>query len=415
MMEIKEDYKLSSLLSFPIEWDLKKFGELCLFSQGLQVPVEEQYDDSQGKVRFLRIIDYTQKGVQPRYIKNNEKKHFISKEDLIMIRYGNPGFVGIGKEGIIANNMFKVIPKFDNITTQYLYIYLSQLSIQLKIKKMSTSTTMPAISFKSIDNLPITIPPIKEQQKIAEILSTVDKQIEQTNQLIEKTKELKKGLMQQLMTKGIQNTKFKQSRLGEIPAEWKVKELGSIGEIIIGLTYSPEDLVKNSDDGILVLRSSNIRGNKLDFKDIKYVSSDISDKLLTKENDILICSRNGSRRLLGKSALIGSEHVGLTFGAFMSMYRSIYNTYLIHFFDTNLFKKQVYRNLGATINQITSSDLKQFKIALPPLEEQQKIADILSSVDEDIEGYVQEKFKYEELKKGLMQQLLTGKIRVKVD
>lgn len=195
------EFKQSEIGEIPVEWDLKKIGEICTFSQGLQVPVEEQYDDDgDDKVQFLRIVDYTQNNAQPRYIKKTEKKYFISKEDLIMIRYGNPGFVGIGREGVIANNMFKIIPEFGNITTRYLYIYLSQKNIKLKIKKMSTSTTMPAISFKTIADLPIVIPTINEQQKIAEIISSVDEDIEGYEEEKLKYEELKKGLMQQLLT-----------------------------------------------------------------------------------------------------------------------------------------------------------------------------------------------------------------------
>ncbi|MCM3691498.1 restriction endonuclease subunit S [Neobacillus niacini] len=201
------------------------------------------------------------------------------------------------------------------------------------------------------------------------------------------------------------DTEFKDSELGKIPKEWQVKSLEELGDAIIGLTYKPEDLVENA--GILVLRSSNIRGNKLSFKDNKYVDLDIPNKLLTKENDILICSRNGSKNLIGKCAFINKENEGYSFGAFMTVYRSKYNPFLFHLFNSHLFKKQIFANLGATINQITSASLRSFKFAIPTNKEQKKITSILNSIDKAIEKTEDIIEQSTKVKKGLIQQLLT--------
>ena len=264
-----------------------------------------------------------------------------------------------------------------------------------------------------VEEFDMPIPPLKEQQKIAEILSSVDATIEKTEQVIAKTEEVKKGLMQQLLTKGISHTEFKQTELGEIPVQWQVKKLADLGEALIGLTYSPDNITDES--GTLVLRSSNIRGNRLSFDDNVYVDLDIPKRCVVQKDDILICVRNGSKALIGKSALIDNETVGCSFGAFMSVYRSKYNRYIFQLFNTELFKKQIYSNLGATINQITSANLKSFKFPIPPKEEQDKIVEILESYDSRVK-IEEDKIKNLNLiKQGLMQQLLTGKTRVKVD
>jgi type I restriction enzyme S subunit len=95
--------------------------------------------------------------------------------------------------------------------------------------------------------------------------------------------------------------------------------------------------------------------------------------------------RNGSKRLIGKNAIIPKKYDGLAFGAFMAVYRSNYNSFLFHWFDTDKYKKEVHKNLGATINSINGSDLRKFKVPFPCLKEQQKIASFLSSIDKSIE------------------------------
>ncbi|WP_138204149.1 restriction endonuclease subunit S [Haloimpatiens lingqiaonensis] len=198
---------------------------------------------------------------------------------------------------------------------------------------------------------------------------------------------------------------YKKTELGWIPEEWEVRKLKELGESIIGLTYSPDDLV--DEDGVLVLRSSNIKENRLVFNNNKYVNKKIPEKLITKENDILICSRNGSKDLIGKCALIDKSAVGNSFGAFMTIYRGQHNKFLFQVFNSYMLKRQIYNNLGATINQITTDNLNNFKVPFPSLKEQQKIAEILSTVDSQIDDTDKLIEKTKELKKGLMQRLLT--------
>lgn len=200
---------------------------------------------------------------------------------------------------------------------------------------------------------------------------------------------------------------YKDSPLGIIPQEWEVKRLGEVGEIINGLTYSPDDIC---EDGILVLRSSNIFNRQIVLEDTVFVKTNVYNQV--QKNDILICVRNGSRGLIGKNALINVEE-NMTFGAFMALFRSDYYRYVFQLFDTQYYYKQVYRNLGATINSINNNDLKKFIFPLPPLPEQQKIAEILTCWDETIEKQSQLIEKLETRKRGIMQQLLTGKKRLK--
>lgn len=191
--------------------------------------------------------------------------------------------------------------------------------------------------------------------------------------------------------------------------QWRNVRLGDIGQSLIGLTYSPSD-VKRS--GTLVLRSSNIQDGELAFNDNVYVDCAIPEKIRTRENDILICVRNGSRRLIGKSAILDHRVSGQTFGAFMAVYRSDLNPFLRYFFQSDDFKRQIDEHLGATINQITNGSLNGFVVTLPSESEQQAIAERLQDVDRLIATLKRLISKKHAIKQGMMQELLTGRTRL---
>lgn len=179
--------------------------------------------------------------------------------------------------------------------------------------------------------------------------------------------------------------------LGELPVHWEVKRLRYLGEAIIGLTYGPSDVTDESDEaGVLVLRSSNVQGGRIVFDDNVYVKSNIPERLLTQAGDILICSRNGSRALIGKNAVINKDVSGHTFGAFMTIFRGEYNDYLRYVFNSPLFTFQSGSFLTSTINQLTVGNLNSFEIPLPPSEDRTAIVAFLDRETTKIDALVQE-------------------------
>ncbi|WP_051962027.1 restriction endonuclease subunit S [Methylobacter sp. BBA5.1] len=164
--------------------------------------------------------------------------------------------------------------------------------------------------------------------------------------------------------------------LNQIPTHWGVKRLKYLGEAIIGLTYSPDEVV-DEGEGILVLRSSNVQDKKLTFDDNVFVNKKVPQKLIAQKGDILICARNGSRALIGKNAQIDECAVAMTFGAFMSIFRSPYNDYLSKVFNSPLFEYQSGSFLTATINQLTTGNLNSFEVPLPPETERKQIVSFL--------------------------------------
>ena len=192
---------------------------------------------------------------------------------------------------------------------------------------------------------------------------------------------------------------------------WKMVKLGEIASYSIGLTYKPTDVV--DCNGTIVLRSSNIQDSKLDLSDIIRVKTKIKDELYVQNGDILMCSRNGSAKLVGKVATINELNEPMTFGTFMTIIRSIYNPYLFYFFHSNLFKDGMRNSENPMINQITKYMLNDVTIPLPPLEEQHRIVSILDTSFEKIDAL--KKNAEENLKnaKALFQQVLAQELKPK--
>lgn len=205
---------------------------------------------------------------------------------------------------------------------------------------------------------------------------------------------------------------YKTTEIGLIPYDWEVKTLGEIGTNIIGLTYSPNDVRAY---GNLVLRSSNIQKNRLAFDNNVFVEMKLPERVIVRENDILICVRNGSKNLIGKCALIDKTTAGSAFGAFMSVYRTNYAKYIFHQFQSNVIQKQIDEVMGATINQLTNKDLATFKISLAPTHSEQiAITTTLSDADSLINSLEKLITKKRNIKQGAMQKMLQIKEGSKV-
>lgn len=204
--------------------------------------------------------------------------------------------------------------------------------------------------------------------------------------------------------------------LGRIPKHWTVKKLKHVGSAIIGLTYSPENIVDEGTAGILVLRSSNVQQGILSFEDNVYVNMEVPKELLVQENDILICSRNGSRALIGKNAKIDKSTAGSTFGAFMTIFRSKCNNFIYYILNSSLFDFQSSMFLTSTINQLTAGNLNNFEFPLPSIEEQQQIANYLDLKTAKIDELINKAKSMVELlkehKQSLINHVITGKIKV---
>ncbi|EHY9870160.1 restriction endonuclease subunit S [Vibrio vulnificus] len=164
--------------------------------------------------------------------------------------------------------------------------------------------------------------------------------------------------------------------LFDIPSGWSWERLGNVGETNIGLTYSPKDA---GETGIPVLRSANIQRGKIDLSDLVRVQKEVKDSVLVEIGDLLICARNGSKALVGKTAQICELKEPMAFGAFMAIFRSCINDYIEVFLNSPVYRKNLEGVSTTTINQITQSNLRSTICPIPPVEEQHRI---VAKVDE---------------------------------
>ena len=272
----------------------------------------------------------------------------------------------------------------------YLKYYLMSDLFQSMLEKNATGTTAKGINQKNLSKLEIIVPSLNEQQKIAEILSAADEQIEKNEQLIEKTKELKKGLIKQLLKKGIGHSDFKESEIGEIPFKWSVKTFEDVMVLQRGFDLP----VQNRIEGDIPIVSAN-------------GISGFHNELKIKAPGI-ITGRSGT---IGKVHFIERDYWPLNTALYV---KETYNNdpkFLYYFLSE--FKLERF-STGTGVPTLNRNNVHRIKIAIPEVKEQRKIAEILSSVDNQIEVCENLKEKQIELKKALMQQLLTGKIRVTV-
>ena len=402
----------------PDDWDVKRLGEVATLTSG-ESPSKFKFIDSGIPYYKVEQMNNSLKYQQatPFHI---EKRVFVCRGSIIFPKRG--AAIETNKVRILSQDSFfdtniMAVTLNETVNNEYFYYWL----VKKELWQIADTTSIPQINNKHIKPLLVPLPPLPEQQRIAKALSDVDALISTTEKLIRKKKNIKQGTMQNLLTgkkrlpgfgPQIKSLAYKQTELGPIPEDWEVKSLGEIAETFTGLTYSPENVAEH---GTLVLRSSNIKNEQLCFEDNVFVQMSIPERAFVKENDILICVRNGSKALIGKSAIITKAAVGMAFGAFMTVLRStiVNQNYLLYVWQSDFVQKQVTDNLGATINQITNADFKKFNVIITPnKEEQTAIANVLSSMDKEIETLNTKLEKYRNLKTAMMQQLLTGKIRL---
>ncbi|MBE4146411.1 restriction endonuclease subunit S [Vibrio cholerae] len=300
-----------------------------------------------------------------------------------------------------ASNDILVIRAGSDIKSLYLLYLLKNDNFIDYMMSSAKGVKMPRGDIESIRNYPVFVPEREEQTKIAECLSSLDDVIITNNKKLDSLKLHKKGLLQKLFP--AEGKDIPELRFDGFEGEWEEVELRKLGDLISGLTYSPDDVRAS---GLLVLRSSNVQNGKIVYEDNVFVEPNIKGANISKPDDILICVRNGSKALIGKNALIPQNVPLSTHGAFMTIFRSKYAQFTFQLFQTNAYQKQVDADLGATINSINGKQLLKYKFKIPRSnDEKEIIVKCLSSLDDLINAQTDKIEVLKEYKKGLMQQL----------
>jgi type I restriction enzyme S subunit len=407
MMFYKEtNFKETPFGRIPKDWGVKKLSEITNYTKGRKP--EKLYDEKISEATLPYLTAEYMRGLEkPKWCDSQENQKLIrvKEDEIIMIWDGSyAGNVFIGFNGILASTMVKIVPN-QEINRKFLYYFLTK-NFQV-FRGTTTGTGIPHVNKKVFNDFLVPIPSTNEQQKIAEILSRVDEAIQKINEIIAKTERLKKGLMQELLTKGIGHKEFKDTEIGRIPKDWKITNLGNkeLAEIIMG--QSPPSSTYNKEGKGLPFLQGKVEFGEIYPSPVLYCSQPIK---IAEPNDVLISVRApvGDVNIAPYRLCIGRGLAAIRF----NLNRANHQFYFYYFQKI----KNLLENLGkgSTFKAITKEDLENLKVPYPSLSEQQKIAEILSKVDKKLEIERKEKLKLEKIKQGLMDLLLTGKIRVRI-
>ena len=294
--------------------------------------------------------------------------------------------VGIGRKGTInkpyilkapfwtVDTLFYVVPNRD---TDVAFFYASVLQVDWMAK--NTATGLPSLTSQAINSTEISTPPtLEEQQAIGAIFTNLDAAINHHPLKHKVLQQAKTALMQRMFPQEGQTVP--ELRLEGFSGEWEEKRLVDEVSFFSGLTYSPNDVVKHG--GTLVLRSSNVQNGVIATEDCVYVRTDAVNVQNVRENDIIMVVRNGSRSLIGKHAVVQTPMPATVIGAFMTGIRTNQPWFYNALFSIDLFKYEVDKSMGATINQITGGMFAGMSFFIPPtLEEQQAIGAVFTQLD----------------------------------
>lgn len=308
-----------------------------------------------------------------------------------------------------------VIETKNDLIPIFLY-YGAQYALP-RITSGARGSTIQYLKIGDFTEFQFLVPPIQEQKKIAEILSTVDAEIEKVEGIISHTKKLKGGLMRDLFTKGTGHKKFKKTKIGEIPENWEIVKGEDVSEIITKGASPRWQGFEYQKDGSLFVTSENVRNGVLNIDNPKFLPLQFHEKLKNsqlKNDDILINIVGAS---IGRSCLYKSNYLEANINQAVCLLRP--NEKVLPLFILQFLQNQqtIDRLLGAqngsARQNLSLTDIRNFLFILPSKIEQKKIAEILLSVDEKILINTRYREALMKLKKGLMQDLLSGKIRTK--
>ena len=428
------DYKESGVEwigEIPKHWVAKKLRYFCSMKSGNGFS-----HDLQGRtgleIPFFKVADTNtpENAVEMLYAQNTISLQEVSNFKFILHKPNSIVFPKVGaalllnKRNILAqkscidNNMMSLYSGLSN----YKFLYYAMLNVDFK-RHYRAGGTVPSINESEVGNIPIAYPTLSEQTQIANFLDRktgrIDALIRIKERQVELLHEQRASLINQIVTKGLDpNVEMKPSGvewIGEIPKHWTMTRLKYLGESIIGLSYKPEDVTDN-ESGTLVLRASNIQNGKPSFLDNVYVNAEVDEKLRLKEGDILICSRSGSRDLIGKNMTITKKLEGATFGVFMTVFRTKFFRFISYFLNSQVFKNQSGLFFTSTINQLTLDTLNNFVICFPRDEkEQYQIANFLDQKTKQIDALMEAEQRKIELLKEYRQSLISEAVTGKID
>ena len=395
------------------EWKEYKLGEISTFSQGIQVDIDKQYSDYKpGRVRFIRIVDFTRNDEPIRFIDKPRDKCLTEDGDIVMIRYGSQtaGLVAISYDGAIANNIFKITFNNAVVSNEFGYYYLSQKSIFDFLRGAQSSSTMPAITFEIASRVPLFLPPIKEQERITKILKSLDDKIEVNRRINENLEQQAQALFKSWFVdfEPFKDQPFVESELGMIPQGWKVGTFLDNINVMPGGTPSTgvEEYWKDGD--IPFFSPKDVNGvycfeteKRITEKGLKNCSSHLYPK------DTLFITARGT---VGKLALAGVP-MAMNQSNYALVAKEGIGKYYLYLLAQTMVAVLLKKANGAVFSAITTKDFNEPTLVLSQsvLERFEKI---ITPLFDKIYETSKESRRLADLRDTLLPKLMSGEINI---
>lgn len=408
-----------------MSWESKNLEDVFEIARGGSPrPIKDYLTEEKDGVNWIKIgdtkevskyIHSTKEKIKPSGIK---KSQLVEVDDFILsnsMSFGRPYIMKT--KGCIHDGWLLLRAKSSDTSVDYMYYLLSSELIANQFKRSAAGSTVQNLNIKLVKKVKAPIPPFSEQQKIAEILSTVDAKIENIEQQIRETEQLKKGMMQRLLTQGIGHTEFKDSPLGRIPKSWEVVALGERGDFSKGKGASKKELV---EVGLPCIRYGELYTtyNEIIRDIISFIPEDI-ENLPTEigYGDILFAGSGETLEEIGKSAVYLQGDIAYAGGDIIIYNSGAFNPIFLAYYLNCPISRQQMRKMGQgnSVVHIYSKQLGKLQVLTPPEQEQEEIGKLFLRIDDKILSLEKREQSLLELKKGLMQNLLTGKIRVRTN
>ena len=392
---------------FTDEWVYYKYKDIFNLNQGLQIPITERFLDYAPN-RFFYITNEFLKPSSKKsyYIENPSPNVICTKEDILMTRTGNTGKVITNIAGVFHNNFFRIKYNPKNFNKDFICCILNQNKIQNKILTLAGSSTIPDLNHKDFYSIKSRFPKLKEQEKIAKFINTVDKKKENIENTISSLENQKKGLLQQIFS---QKLRFKDENGNNYP-NWEKKKLGDIATLKNGISKSNEAF----GHGKKFINLQDIFNKSYIFND-NYSLVDVTEKELSENNllkgDVLFVRSSVKREGVGLPCVIMENLIDTVYSGFIIRCRfnineNIYLHYKKYCFLEFSFRKALLKKSSSSANtNINQDNLSKLYVKLPCLEEQTKIADFLSAFDRKLDNQKAQLEHWQQIKKGLLQQM----------
>lgn len=329
-------------------------------------------------------------------------------------------FVDSAPPNLVVSTGFAVLTPTPKIAPRFLYQWvLSDPFVQALVERMR-GTNYPAVAATDIADLTVLLPPLPEQRRIAEVLTSVDEAIQATEAVIEQTKCVKQGLLARLLTRGIGHTKFQRTEIGRIPKDWRIVAVGDV--LAAGPENGRSPMAREGGSGVPTFSIAAVREGRVSIeRHLKYapVPPETVSNFLLQRDDVLIVRGNANPNLVGTCGIVESYPDGCIFPDILIRVRPSADLdvhFLVTVWNSPIVRRQILERAKSTNGtyKINQGDVAAVKIPLPPYPEQARLMRPLKDADSSLRLSQEELDRLRSLKRGLLSDLLSGRVRVKV-